>query len=73
MDGSILLRPGQPVTGIAAEERERRRAADAYARASLRPEGMTPSAFSDEMTRRYNDGEITRAELTAAIRAHHGL
>ncbi len=73
MDGLTLLRPGEPATEISAEEREHRRAADAYARTSIRLEGLTPSAFSDEMTRRYNDGEITRAELTAAIRAHHGL
>ena len=63
----------EPAVEIDVKERGRRKAADAYARASLRLEGMTPSAFSDEMTRRYNDGEITRAELTAAIRARHGL
>jgi hypothetical protein len=34
-------------------------------------EGFEPSAYSDEMTRRYIAGEITRAELTAAILAHH--
>jgi len=57
---------------ISPEERARRKAADDYARASLRLEGFEPSAFSDMMTRRYVDGEITRDELTAAIRAHHG-
>lgn len=58
---------------ITAEERARRKVADDYARASIRLEGFVPSEFSDQMTRRYIDGEITRAELTAAIRAHHGL
>jgi hypothetical protein len=57
---------------ISDEERMRRQAADEYARASMRLEGFVPSAFSDEATRRYIDGEITRAELTELIRAHHG-
>lgn len=63
----------KPRTHIGAEERARRKAADDYARGSMRLEGFTPSAYSDEMMRRYIDGEITRAELTAAIRAHHSL
>ena len=58
---------------ITEAERARRQAADDYARASLRLEGFTPSAVSDELTRRYINGEITRGEITAAIRAHHGL
>ncbi len=61
----------RPVSRISPEERARRQAADDYARASIRLEGFEPSAYSDEMTRRYIAGEITRAELTAAILAHH--
>jgi hypothetical protein len=63
----------RPRSRISDEERARRKAADDYARASMRLEGFVPSAFSDEATRRYIEGEITRAELTAVIRAHHGL
>jgi hypothetical protein len=62
----------RPRACISDEERVRRQAADEYARTSLRLEGFVPSAFSDEATRRYIDGEITRAELTALICAHHG-
>ncbi len=56
---------------ISDEERARRKAADDYARASLRLEGFVADAFSDEMTRRYIDGEITQGELRTAILAHH--
>lgn len=62
-----------PEISISQAERVRRKAADDYARASLRLEGFTPSEFSDQLTRRYIDGEITRSELTSAILAHHGL
>jgi hypothetical protein len=65
--------PIEPYNRITVEERARRQAADDYARASLRLEGFIPGTVSDELTRRYIRGEITRAELTAAIRAHHGL
>jgi hypothetical protein len=63
----------ETVSKISAEERARRKAADDYARGSIRLEGFVPSAYSDEMTHRYIDGQITRAELTAAILAHHRL
>ena len=72
MDDVPVATRTKPTGGISPEERARRKAADDYARASLRLEGFEPSAFSDMMTRRYVDGEITRDELTAAIRAHHG-
>nr|WP_294517135.1 antitoxin VbhA family protein [uncultured Rhodopila sp.] len=65
--------PSEPYNCITAEESARCQAADDYARASLRLEGFTPGKVSDELTRRYIRGEITRAELTATIRAHHGL
>ncbi len=58
-------------TRITPKERAQRQAADDYARGSLRLEGFVPSEYSDQMTRRYIDGEITRAELMAAILAHH--
>ncbi len=73
MDGSILLRPGQPVTGIAAEERERRRAAIDYAWTSLRLEGFKLDSATEALNQRYIDGEITGAEHSAMIRASAGL
>ena len=72
MDDVRIASPTKSTDKISREERVRRQAADEYARTSLRLEGFVPSAFSDMMTRRYIDGEITRDELTAAIRAHHG-
>lgn len=56
---------------ISAEESARRKAAVDYARGSVRLEGFIPSAFSDELDRRYIAGEITRAEKTAMLLAHH--
>ncbi len=73
MNDLTLSPPTAREVPITEAERARRQAADDYARASLRLEGFTPSAFSDELTRRFIDGKITRAELTAAILAHHGL
>jgi hypothetical protein len=73
MNDQTLSLDVKPRARITPEERARRKAADDYARGSLRLEGFTPSEQSDELTRRYIDGEITRAELTVAIRAHHGL
>jgi hypothetical protein len=58
---------------ITAEERARRKAAIDYARGSVRLEGFIVSDFAEELNRRYIDGEMTRAELTAAIRNRHGL
>jgi hypothetical protein len=48
-------------SGITPEERARRKAATDYARGSLRLEGLEIS----------DNGEITRAEFTAATIAHH--
>lgn len=72
MDDVRVVTQTKPSGQASLEERKRRKAADDYARASLRLEGFVPSAFSDMMTRRYVAGEITRDELTAAIRAHYG-
>jgi hypothetical protein len=72
MDDLTTTAVTRPQASISDEERARRQAADEYARASMRLEGFVPSKFSDEATRRYIDGEITRAELTALICAHHG-
>jgi hypothetical protein len=70
--------PEVPVTNeppktaeIGAEERARRKAAIDYARGSVRLEGFVPSSYSDELDRRYIDGEITREEKTALLLAHH--
>jgi hypothetical protein len=73
MDDLTLPTAARPASGISREERARRQAADEYARASIGLEGFEPSEHSDEMTRRYIAGEITRAQLTAAILAHHDL
>ena len=58
---------------ITAEERTRRKAEVDYARGSLRLEGFVLSAAVEELNRRYIDGEITGAELSAAIRRRHDL
>lgn len=58
---------------ISPQERARRQAAVDYARGSVRLEGLVPSAFSDDLDRRYISGEITREEKTAALLAHHAL
>jgi antitoxin VbhA-like protein len=58
---------------ISAEERARRKAAVDYARGSVRLEGFVVSPVAEEMNRRYIDGEITSAELTAMLVRHHSL
>jgi hypothetical protein len=63
----------RPTGGISPEERARRKAAIDYARGSMRLEGFVLSDFVEDLNRRYIDGEITSAEHSAAIRAHHGL
>lgn len=63
----------KPAGRISPEERARRKAAIDYARVSMRLEGFTLSEFAEELNRRYINGEITSAEHSAAIRAHHGL
>jgi Antitoxin VbhA len=59
--------------GISETERARRRAAIAYARGSVRLEGFVASDFAESLNERFINGEITRAELTAALKRHHGL
>ena len=41
-----------------------------YGRGSVRLEGFVVSDFAEALNRRYIDGEITRAEFTAAILAN---
>ena len=60
----------RPRTGITPEERARRKAAVDYGRGSVRLEGFVVSDFAEALNRRYIDGEITRAEFTAAILAN---
>jgi hypothetical protein len=59
--------------GIAPEERARRKSAVDYARGSVRLEGFVISDHFEELNRRYVEGEITDAELTAAILANPHL
>ena len=59
--------------GISEAEKTRRRAAIAYARGSVRLEGFVVSDFAESLNERFINGEITRAELTAALKRHHGL
>jgi antitoxin VbhA-like protein len=76
---NIVTRPEASVTNeeaakkaeISAEERARRKAAVDYARGSVRLEGFIVSPFAEDLNRRYIDGEITSAELTALLLAHH--
>jgi hypothetical protein len=59
--------------GISDAEKARRRAAIGYARGSVRLEGFVVSEFAESLNERFINGEITRAELTAALKRHHGL
>jgi hypothetical protein len=63
----------KPVSTITPEERARRQEAVDYGRGSVRLEGFVMSDYAEELNRRYIEGEITSAERSAAIRAHHGL
>ncbi len=60
-----------PKARITKEEQARRQAAVDYARGSLRLEGFVIPVFAYNMKRRYVEGEITRAELTASLLAHY--
>ncbi len=57
-----------PTPKISDDERRRRAAAVATARASVRLEGFTLDADIEVLNQRYIDGEITSEELTAAIK-----
>ena len=70
MNDQPTLTATRPQTGISAAERARRQKAIDYGRASVRLEGFILSPAAEEMNRRYIDGELTRAELTAAVLAH---
>jgi len=59
--------------GISPDERARRQAEDDALRTSMARDGLAFSEYSDLMHRRYIDGEITLAELSEAIFAHHGI
>lgn len=73
MDDLTTTAKTLPKASISAEERERRKKAIDYARASLRLEGFIASADEEEIGRRYIEGEISTAEHTAALHALHGL
>ena len=53
---------------ISDDERHRRQKAVDYARASVRLEGFTLDADIEALNQRYVAGELTSAELTAAIK-----
>jgi hypothetical protein len=59
--------------GISEAEKARRRAAIEYARGSVRLEGFVVSDFAESLNERFINDEISRAELTAALKRHHGL
>jgi hypothetical protein len=56
---------------ISEAERDRRRAAIAYGRGSVRLEGFVVSPEAEALNQRYIDGELTREELTQAILKLH--
>jgi hypothetical protein len=56
---------------ISDAERAKRKAAVDYARGSVRLEGFVLSEFAEDLNRRYINGEITRAEKTAAVLAKY--
>jgi hypothetical protein len=60
-----------PNVRITEDERARRKVAIDYARGSVRLEGFVVSAEIEAINLRYINGEITRAELTAAVLSHH--
>jgi hypothetical protein len=64
--------PARPTGRISAGERARRKAAIDYARGSMQLEGFILDEATEELNRRYIDGEITSAEHSAAIRASVG-
>ena len=71
---NVPVRPPQADASrapITPEERARRQALIDYARGSLRLEGLIVPDDVEALNRRYIDGEITREELSAAIRANY--
>ena len=58
---------------ISPDERGRRAAAVEYARGSVRLEGFVLSPFAEDLNRRFIDGEITSAGMTALLLAYHKL
>jgi hypothetical protein len=73
MDDLTLPTTARPVIGISREERARRKAAVDYARASVRLEGFVVTDHAEDLNRRFIEGELTSAELTAAILANPHL
>ncbi len=73
MDDLTLPAAARPTSGISPEERARRKAAVDYARGSVRLEGFVVTDHAEELNRRYIEGELTSAELTAAILANPDL
>lgn len=53
---------------ISDDERRRRQKAIDYARGSVRLEGFILDPDIEALNQRYVEGELTRAELTAAIK-----
>ncbi len=58
---------------ISIDEKVRRTKAVEYARASVRLEGFVLDTETEELNRRYIEGEITSDEHSAAIRKSAGL
>ncbi len=73
MDDITIMQPVRAKAKISAEERARRQAAINYARGSSRLEGFVVSHEFEQLNQRYVDGEISRAELTAAVLSRHNL
>jgi hypothetical protein len=65
-----VVAPSRPK--ISAEEQARHKAAVDSARASVRLEGFVVSPFAEDLNRRFVDGEITSAEMTALLLTHYG-
>jgi hypothetical protein len=72
MDDVRIAIPTKSTGQISPEERARRKAAIDYARVSMRLEGFILDEATEELNRRYIDGEMTSAEHSAAIRASVG-
>jgi hypothetical protein len=73
MNNMTLPKSGNTRTSISPEERARRKAAVDYGRGSVSLEGFVVSDFAEELNRRYIDGEITKAEHLAALKAQYTL
>ena len=69
----LAVKPRSKATGSSARARVSRAAAIASANGHNAMEGLFPSTFSQDLQKRYMDGEIEIEEAVQAARRHYGL